>query len=421
MLQVSHAPFPRMSLLALCQSRPVISAIEEACASSTMARVRPTIEFGGAEKASASVEAAAAKGRLRIVIFETRVGAKRAEIMDELAQIAQHCDEDTNVFVVGHENDVNLYRALLEEGVADYLVAPITAHEVLQSLSDRLSVAQEVRDAGALIAVVGTRGGAGATTVAANLAWLIANERRMTTGLLDLDLPFGGVASAFDVKPDPELSSLLYTPERIADTEMLERIFIRKGDRLHLICATADLEKAGRREFGAGHAHLASLLRAEFEASVVDLPLHWNGAAEELLVKATRVVLVTTPDFSGIAHAQVLLRHLAELRTDAPVVVLNQIGTRDREEWSSGDVQKALGTGFVSIRTDMKAFSTAASQGSPLCEVTPSHTAAKAFRQVVSQLLGAAEEEVAEAKGSSASLLAGVFALARVPARFKRK
>lgn len=410
MLAAVSTPFSRMALIALCQSAGVRTAVSDACAHPTMARVRASVAVAGVDRFEHLVTEATESCRLGIVIYETPMGASRDQIMSELRRVADFCDETTNVFVVGHENDVLLYKTLLEEGVADYLVAPITQQDVLKSLSDRLAT-QGQGEAGALFAVVGARGGAGATTVAANLAWLLATERQHNTCLLDLDLPFGGVATAFDCSPDPEISSLLYTPERIADAEMLDRLVVRKTERLALICAAPDLERARRRNRAEGQSHLSALLRAEFQSSVVDLPLEWNKACEELLEHATKVVLVTTPDFAGIPHAQVLLRHLAELRTDAPIVVLNQVGTRDKDEWPVSEVKRALGLPVIEIAAEMKAFSAGAVQGRPLSDLVPSHAAAKAFRRVVDELVG--PQDVVASEGPVQRALAAISTMLR--------
>lgn len=410
MLAAVSTPFSRMALVALCQSVGVRTAIADACAHPTMARVRASVAVASVDRFEQLVTEATESCRLGIVIYETPMGASRDQIMSELRRVADFCDENTNVFVVGHENDVLLYKTLLEEGVADYLVAPISQQDVLKSLTNRLAT-QGQGEAGALFAVVGARGGAGATTVATNLAWLLATERQHNTCLLDLDLPFGGVATAFDCTPDPEISSLLYTPERIADAEMLDRLVVRKTERLALICAAPDLERARRRTSTEGQNHLSSLLRAEFQSSVVDLPLEWNKACEELLENATKVVLVTTPDFAGIPHAQVLLRHLAELRTDTPIVVLNQVGTRDKDEWPVAEVKRALGLPVIEIAAEMKSFSAGAVQGRPLSDLAPSHAAAKAFRRVVDELVG--PQDVVASEGPVQRALAAIGAVLR--------
>src|SRR5262249_30885579 len=117
--------------------------------------------------------------------------------------------EDTRVIAIGAVNDINLYREMIEAGISEYLVKPLSD----RALDSALTRAQERKVAAAvavapeakaapetgkrsLIAVMGTRGGVGASTTAMNLAWLFANEHKRETMLVDLDLHCGTVALA---------------------------------------------------------------------------------------------------------------------------------------------------------------------------------------------------------------------------------
>lgn len=112
-----------------------------------------------------------------------------------MGALADVCDAGTRVIALGDVNDVVLYRNLIREGVQDYLLKPVS----VKSLRQR-SEAGSVTDGtsqdtpGELIAVVGTRGGVGATAVATNLAWALAHEHKQRVALVDLDLFFGSCA-----------------------------------------------------------------------------------------------------------------------------------------------------------------------------------------------------------------------------------
>ncbi|WP_234053767.1 MULTISPECIES: hypothetical protein [unclassified Xanthobacter] len=381
--------FPRMSIIALCATPEVHSVVETACGLDAMSRVRPVIVYGAGGSVEAAAQTAEAAGRLRAVIYEMSEGLSRRDLMGDLERVIEVCGQDIHLFVVGHVNDVDLCKYLLAEGVEDYLVAPVSPIDLVRSLAARLARSGGDKKC-PLIAVIGSRGGAGATSVACNLGWMLAREKRLETCIVDLDVPFGGVAHAFDVTPDGEASALLYMPERIVDAEMLDQLVSKppKADRLSLVCAVPDLERAARRDLGYGHAQLISLLRAEFEMVVVDLPLHWTSATEELLLRASTVVVVATPDFAGVPPAQLLVRHMADLRTDTPVVIVNQVGLHQREEWAMADVRKALGVpNLIEVRADTRTFSSASNRGQPVGALASGHPLMKALRKVFAERL----------------------------------
>ncbi|MDV7396632.1 P-loop NTPase, partial [Arthrospira platensis SPKY1] len=94
-----------------------------------------------------------------------------------------------------------------------------------------------------MVAVIGARGGVGATTVAVNCAWLLAHDLELKTALIDLDLYFGSCALALDVEPGKGFREALENPERI-DGLFLERAMVRVSDKLFLLAAEDDLETA---------------------------------------------------------------------------------------------------------------------------------------------------------------------------------
>src|SRR5690606_4620448 len=69
-----------------------------------------------------------------LIIVETR--APTGQMLAELDRLAECCDAGTKVIIIGAVNDVILYRELLKRGVSEYLVAPVGAREVLESISN---------------------------------------------------------------------------------------------------------------------------------------------------------------------------------------------------------------------------------------------------------------------------------------------
>src|SRR5215470_14044629 len=156
--------------------------------------------------------------------------------------------EDTRVIAIGAVNDINLYREMIEAGISEYLVKPLNDRALDSALvraqerkAAAVAVAPEAKAAPetgkrSLVAVMGTRGGVGASTTAMNLAWLFANEHKRETMLVDLDLHCGTVALALDVEPSHGLREVLDNPSRI-DSLFVTSVATKCGERLHVLAA----------------------------------------------------------------------------------------------------------------------------------------------------------------------------------------
>src|SRR3546814_1972017 len=103
-------------------------------------------------------------------------------------------------------------------------------------------------DLKARIAVIGSRGGVGSSTFAVNLAWILAEERKYKTTLIDLDLEFGTIALSLDLEPTRGLREALENPARV--------------DGLFISSATAKLTENLRSE--AHKSALQSLMRISY-------------------------------------------------------------------------------------------------------------------------------------------------------------
>lgn len=101
---------------------------------------------------------------------------------------------------------------MISSGIADYLVKPLSNEMLDQALRQSQEKAQSNNSSGQVersskfIYIIGTRGGIGATTLAVNLSWMMANEEKVQTALLDLDLQFGNGALALDIEPSRGLA-----------------------------------------------------------------------------------------------------------------------------------------------------------------------------------------------------------------------
>jgi pilus assembly protein CpaE len=192
----------------------------------------------------------------------------------QVHELAALCEPGVTVVAIGDRNDIGLYRDLVQAGVSEYIVKPVTAYLLAKALSSTTHSAVEgnpiSRKVGKVVAAIGARGGVGTTTVAVNLAWYLANRQNRRVLLLDLDLQTGDCALALNLEPTPGLSEALTNPARI-DNVFLERIVAVHGERLFLLSAEEPLRADA--EFTADAVEtLVGVLRTQFHYVIADVP-----------------------------------------------------------------------------------------------------------------------------------------------------
>jgi pilus assembly protein CpaE len=285
--------------------------------------------------------------------------------------------EDTRLIAIGAVNDINVYREMIEAGISEYLIKPMTE----KSLSSALARADEHKshaaasepeakqatDSGkrSLVAVLGTRGGVGASTVAMNLAWLMANEHKRETMLLDLDLQCGTIALALDVEPSHGLREVLDNPARI-DSLFISSVAVKCGDRLTVMAA----EEAVDDDVHYNTTSVSMLLdelRRQAQSVIIDLPRSAAAARGVVLSVATEILVVTDLTLAGLRDAIRLHTMIQQVAPSARVLfVANRDGGREGTV-SKSEFEKALGRSidFV-LPEDAKANQAAANAGKPV-------------------------------------------------------
>ncbi len=193
--------------------------------------------------------------------------------LSKIHQLAEVCEPGVHVIAIGNRSEIGLYRDLLHAGVSDYIVKPLAA-ELLRRAVDAAAnatgpsaISQKL---GKAIAVIGTRGGVGATTVAVNLAWHLANKQGRRVALVDLDLQTGDCGLMLSVKSTNGLREALENSHRI-DNLFLERVMTRRGDRLFVLTAEESLRD--ELHFAPdGIDKLLVALQSEFHYVIIDVP-----------------------------------------------------------------------------------------------------------------------------------------------------
>lgn len=363
-----------------------------------------------------------AKGGLRNAVQSLSIAASPAILMVDLSEcgdplndingLAEVCEPGTVVIAVGQMNDVRLYRDLLASGIHDYLLKPLSAAQVRDSLTQAQAVFSAPRqgesEAGrphVSTAVVGTRGGVGASTLATSLAWLFSVDHKRPTALLDLDIHFGTGALSLDLEPGRGLTDAIENPNRI-DGLFIERAMIRANENLAILSAEAPINSPLMTD-GSAFVQLEEEFRQAFDTTVVDMPRNMLINFPHLLQEVNVIALVTE---MTLASARDTIRLLSWLKANAPgaspLVIANKVqpGTA---EISKADFEASIERkiDFV-VPYDQKAAINAAKLGQTFVDANRSTKAGGTIRDIAKAVLGAGESDgETEAKTGANSLL----------------
>jgi pilus assembly protein CpaE len=380
------APVPRVSVQAFCESAAVAATVQAAGEDRRMAKAHLKVQMGGM---AAAVEAYRNAPTPNVVIVESE--SRSEDLLTGLDALAEVCDAGTRVIVIGRLNDVLFYRELMRRGVSDYLIAPVKALDIVRSVSGLFS-APDARPVGRVLAVVGAKGGVGASTIAHNIAWAIARDLKLDAVMTDLDLPFGTAGLDYNQDPPQGVADAVFSPERI-DAAFIDRLLSKCTDHLSLLAAPATLDRL--YDFAAdAFDNVIDLLRTTAPSIVLDVPHVWTGWSRRALVTADEILVVAAPDLASLRNAKNLIDTLRAARPNdsAPHYCLNQVGVPKRPELKPADFTKALGAEpSAIIPFEPQLFGTAANNGQMIAEVAAGHRVADMFRHLAQVMTGRTE------------------------------
>jgi pilus assembly protein CpaE len=254
--------------------------------------------------------------------------------------------------------------------------------------------APDAKPVGRVIAVIGAKGGVGASTIAHNIGWAIARDFQLDTVVGDLDLGFGTAGLDYNQDPPQGIADAVFSPDRV-DTGFVDRLLSKCTDHLSLLAAPATLDRVYDFSTEAFDA-IYDALRATVPCIVLDVPHQWTGWSRRTLIAADDILVVAGPDLANLRNAKNLLDLLKAARPNdrRPAYCLNQVGIPKRPEIKPADFAKALDDQPVAvIPFEPQIFGTAANNGQMIAELSSSHRTAETFRQLAQLLTGRAESK----------------------------
>ncbi len=380
------APAPRISIQAFCESVEAAGAMQGAAEDRRLARAHVRIQMGGM---AAALEAYRSSPTPNVIVIESdKQGDGLLGALDELAEV---CDGDTRLIVLGRFNDIVLYRELIKRGISDYLIAPAGTIAIVRSVCGLFS-SPEAKPVGRVLAVVGAKGGVGASTVTHNISWAIARDFSLSSVVADLDLAFGTASLDFNQDPPQGIADAVFSPDRI-DSAFIDRLLSKCTDHLSLLAAPATLDRV--YDFGAdAFDSIFDTLRATVPCVILDVPHIWSAWSKRVLISADDILVVAAPDLANLRNAKNLIDLLEAGRPNdrRPSYCLNQVGVPKRPEIKPADFARALEDDPVAIIPfDPAIFGTASNNGQMIGEVSSGHKTTELFRQLAQHMTGRTE------------------------------
>jgi pilus assembly protein CpaE len=389
---------PRITIQAFCEHSQTAQLVESAIHDRRMSKVALTTHNGGLEGA---IETYKSNPTPNLIMVETSL--QPDEIPGALERLAEVCDATTRLIVLGHVNDVVLYRELIRNGVSEYIVLPASAQSIVSAITE-LFAAEGAAPIGRTIGFVSAKGGSGGSTIAHNVAWAISQSLRQDVLILDLDFAFGTVGLNFNQDPPHGLADALNASQM--DQVVLDRLMSKAANHVNLLTAPVTLDRTfdfAERDF----EQVVELSQKSIPIVVLDIPHAWTSWVRHTLATVDEIIIVAEPDLANLRNAKNLADTIKALRPteSEPLLVINKVGVPKRPEISSAEFATSVECALLGqIGFDAATFGTAANNGQMLVEVSANHRSNETFRLIGMHVTGRNTPDRASGKASSLKL-----------------
>jgi pilus assembly protein CpaE len=388
-------PIPRISIQAFCEDAETAETMQTAAEDRRLAKAHVSLHMGGAAAAVAHYQESPTPN---LIIIESSL--PRMQMLAELDQLAESCDSGTKVVIIGHMNDVILYREILKRGVSEYLVAPITPLQLMESISN-LYNNPESDPVGNVLAFIGAKGGVGSSTICHNVAWTLSEALKTSVVIADLDLAFGTAGLDFNQDPLQGIADALANPERL-DEVLLDRLLTKCSEQLSIFAAPVLLDRD--YDLSAdGCGMVLDVVRQNVPYVAVDLPHIWTSWTKRVLLNADEVVITVEPDLANLRNAKNIVDLLKQTRSNdgPPHLVINMANMPKRPEITAKEFAQSLDLKPAAIiEFDAETFGQAANNGQMIEELNRKAKAVQPIRDLVMTLAHRKESRVEPKKSN---------------------
>lgn len=302
-------------------------------------------------------------------------GSRGADVLQDIDRLAEYCEGDVRVVVVGSVNDIVFYRDLKARGVLEYFPRPVSAADMRSVLMGNVSSTRPQKSSpeeqpGTVISIMSAASGDGATTVAMNLAYTLAHEYRQPTVLVDMDYQFGLISKSLDMNASFGIKELFDHPERGLDEMLVSKMLVSYKGKLSIIAAPNDLRllPSVRPET---IRELVGVLRSQFAFVIIDVPHVWTDWTAAALSYSNHSVMVAQLWLRSLTHASRLLTAWNSIGVSEKdiSVIINRSGAKFKEAITAQDFERICRHKITAhINNDIRSVSLAENDARTLME-----------------------------------------------------
>jgi pilus assembly protein CpaE len=313
---------------------------------------------------------------------------------------------EVGTILVTDELSTDLLQTALRSGVNDVLASPVDADQLSTAIArvvESLDVSSLPRiagddgptvittpdeaDLGKVITVFSTKGGAGKSVLAANLAVVLARRRpEKPVVLVDADLQFGDVAVMLKLAPQHTIVDAVGSLDRL-DPQLLTQ-FLMRHDPSGLLILPAPLEPSFADQISAAEmVQIVRLLRTFCSAVIIDTPAYFNEVVLGLIEESDEVLLIAGMDIPNIKNVKIGLQTLRLLNVPMNKLhlVLNRANSKVKLDVS--EVERTLQIKAESLIPSDVVVPQSVNKGTPVVLDAPKSGVAKAIEQLANMFV----------------------------------
>ena len=313
---------------------------------------------------------------------------------------------DCSILVVSSSTDGQLILKAMRAGAQEFLTQPVRVEDLVSAIerigNQRFGSGDGRSRNTQVIAIAGSTGGVGTTSLAVNLGCTLASRSENSVALIDLDLSLGDADVFLDTIPDYTLVDVAQNVSRL-DFNLLKRSLTKHSSGLYLLPRPIQLQDTSL--ISADDLHrVIGLLKATFSHLIFDLSKSYSPVDMVALEAADHILLVTQLDLPCLRNVVRLMMSLDESETikERIRIIVNRVGLQNGQI-SMKKAQEAIGREvYWQIPNDYKVMAEVRDNGVPLVEQAPRSSITQSIVGLANAIGGTASSD-AEEVGSAAS------------------
>jgi pilus assembly protein CpaE len=283
----------------------------------------------------------------RVDLFSTNILILDAEKITkaDLRAISTITKDNPNPAVIFATTECDQQQTidLMRSGVSEIISFPVRSTELLDAI-ERLRARRYINTSyharGKILSFLSSKGGSGATFIAANLGYSLANDCQQKVLLIDLHMQFGDAAIYLTETPGKSTLTDIISQTGL-DSSVIASSTIRIDGNYYVLQAPDSPEKAS----GITPQHIDNLLSVaiqDYDYVIMDLPRVVDAISMKVLDRSDKIYLVMQPVIPYIRATSKLLRLFTLLGYELGKISVISNRTNSDNAISKNDVEASI-------------------------------------------------------------------------------